>query len=224
MDIAKEPQNQSQFNTYEKFGGVRLGPYTSHIWRDDPKHLSFLLARYKFCSKILYNKKRVLEIGCGDSLGTPVVLQSVESIHAVDFEPIVIKDAINRNEYKDRCTYQVHDITKGSINSEFDGAFSLDVIEHIPEELEINFIRNIAKSLKDDAILIVGTPNITANEYASPASKEGHINLKSAETLRKLIAYSFENVIIFSMNDELVHTGYYPMAHYLLGIGIGKLR
>ena len=26
---------------------------------------------------------------------------------------------------------------------------------------------------------------------------------------------------IFSMNDEIVHTGFYPMAHYLFGIGIG---
>lgn len=32
----------------------------------------------------------------------------------------------------------------------------------------------------------------------------------------------FENVIIFSMNDEVVHTGFTPMAHYLLGVGTGK--
>lgn len=26
---------------------------------------------------------------------------------------------------------------------------------------------------------------------------------------------------LFSMNDEVVHTGYYPMAHYLIAVGIG---
>ena len=29
----------------------------------------------------------------------------------------------------------------------------------------------------------------------------------------------FHNVFIFSMNDEVVHTGYAPMAHYLLALG-----
>jgi len=31
----------------------------------------------------------------------------------------------------------------------------------------------------------------------------------------------FENSFIFSMNDEVVHTGYEPMAHYLFGMGVG---
>ena len=29
----------------------------------------------------------------------------------------------------------------------------------------------------------------------------------------------FHNVFVFSMNDEVVHTGYFPMAHYLLALG-----
>jgi hypothetical protein len=31
----------------------------------------------------------------------------------------------------------------------------------------------------------------------------------------------FHNVFVFSMNDEVVHTGYSPMAHYLLALGCG---
>ena len=102
MDHAKEPQNQIQFDAYKTKGGIKLGPYTSHIWRSDPKHLSFLLARYKFCAKMLQGKKNILEIGCGDSIGTPIVLQIANSLHAIDFEAIVIKDAIeiNKNEKK----------------------------------------------------------------------------------------------------------------------------
>ncbi|MBL7131595.1 MAG: SAM-dependent methyltransferase, partial [Candidatus Omnitrophica bacterium] len=76
---AKESQNQIQFDTYQKKGPIQLGPWTSHIWRTDPKHLVFVLARYKFCAKMLAGKKEVLEIGCGDAFGVPVVLQTVES-------------------------------------------------------------------------------------------------------------------------------------------------
>ena len=67
----------------------------------------------------------------------------------------------------------------------------------------------------------MGTPNITAKDYASPASAAGHINLKNGETLKSLLLKRFHNVFSFSMNDEVVHTGYSPMAHYLLAMGVG---
>ena len=31
----------------------------------------------------------------------------------------------------------------------------------------------------------------------------------------------FENSFLFSMNDEVVHTGFGPMAHYLIILGVG---
>ncbi len=219
--MANEPQNQIQFDNYNSRGGVVLGPYTSHIWRNDPRHLCFLLSRYKFCAKMLAGKKKILEVGCGDSFGTAIVLQSVDSVHGIDIEPLVIEDNIKRVEYGKRCTYEVIDITARSLNNDFDGAFALDVIEHIPSGLERQFMANIYSSLKPDGVCIIGTPNINAQQYASKESSEGHINLKSAETLRDLMSSFFQNVFIFSMNDEVVHTGFYPMAHYLFGAGIG---
>lgn len=221
--IAFEPQNQIQFDTYNERGGVILGPYSSHIYRGDPRHLSFLLVRYKFASKMLQGKKKVLEIGCGDSFGTALILQTVESVHAIDIEPLVIEDNIKRVEHGGgHCSYEVLDITSNIPNGTFDDAFALDVLEHIPPEREKCFMENIFSSLTDDAILIIGTPNVTAKQYASPASAEGHINLKSENLLRNLMKEYFCNVFIFSMNDEIVHTGYAPMAHYLLGMGVGK--
>lgn len=224
--VTKEFQNQSQVDDFQRMGPAALGPWTSHIWRTDPRHLGFLLARYKFVAKMLSGKSRVLEVGCGDAVGTPVVLQTVDSVHGVDFEPLVLNDAIKRykNEGVSRATFEVHDVLKSPVEGTFNAAFSLDVIEHIPQKNETTFIKNIVSSLVDDAVLIVGTPNITANEYASPASKEGHINLKSADTLKQLLLQSFHNVFIFSMNDEVVHTGYSPMSHYLLAMGVGVRR
>lgn len=218
-----EPQIQIQLNEYNKKKGVMLGPYTSYIWRNDPKHLLFLLARYKFCSKILVGKNNVLEVGCGDSFGTAIVLQTVKKVHGIDLEPLIIEDNIKRTEYGDCCSYEVLDITSRYPAAQFDGAFALDVIEHIPNSSEERFMGNIAKSLTSDAICIIGTPNITAKQYASSGSAASHINLKSGESLKQLMSPCFRNVIIFSMNDEVVHTGFHPMAQYLLGVGMGKL-
>jgi len=214
-----EPQVRIQLNEYYEKKGVVLGPYTSHIWRDDPKHLLFLLARYKFCSKLLAGKNTVLEVGCGDSFGTGIVLQTVKKVHGIDIEPLIIKDNIERTEYGARCSYEVLDITLHSPGIRFDGAFALDVIEHIPNSSEDQFMANIANSLVSDAVCIIGTPNITASQYASSGSAASHINLKNADSLKQLMSPYFENVLIFSMNDEVVHTGFYPMAHYLLSVG-----
>ena len=94
----------------------------------------------------------------------------------------------------------------------------------MPQEREYLFFENICKCLTKDGVFIIGTPNITANEYASEASKEGHINLLSHSRMRQLLSKYFTNVFLFSMNDEVIHTGYGPMSHYLMGVGVGLLE
>lgn len=219
----KEPQNQTQVDDFRRMGPATLGPWTSHIWRSDPRHLVFLLSRYKFVAKMLAGRNRVLEVGCGDAVGMPIVLQTVGHVHGVDFEPLVLNDAITRfqREETTRATFSIHDMIEGPIQGKFDAAFTLDVIEHIPQSKEMLFLKNIVTSLSEHGVLIMGTPNITSNEYASPRSKVGHINLKSAGTLQDLLSTCFHNVFVFSMNDEVVHTGFYPMAHYLFAVGVG---
>ena len=218
-----ESQNQPQYDSYLKKGLVTLGPWTSACFRSDPKRLLFQLARYKFCAKMLTGKKEVLEIGCGDGPGIPIVLQAVSSICAIDIEPIIIEDNIQRftREGIDRCRFVLHDLTKDPLPTSFDAAYALDVIEHVAPAKEDCFMRNICGSLKPQAICILGTPNTTAHAHASLPSRQGHVNLKAEESLRALLEKYFHNVFIFSMNDEVVHTGFYPMAHYLLGLGVG---
>jgi hypothetical protein len=58
--------------------------------------------------------------------------------------------------------------------------------------------------------------------YASPQSKVGRIDCKSAPDLQKLMAEFFHNVFIFSMNEEMVHTGFHKMANYIFATGAGK--
>ncbi|MBC8391653.1 MAG: class I SAM-dependent methyltransferase [Deltaproteobacteria bacterium] len=220
----KEPQNQMQVDAYIQKGAVKMGPWTSHIWRNDPRHLCFLLSRYKFCAKMLTGKDKVLEIGCGDAFGLPVVKQTVGSVHGIDFERIVVEDNIRRFEEEEilGVSFGVHDITDAPLKEQFDAAYSLDVIEHIPQEQEKRFMANICNSLKNQGVFIMGTPNITANQFASEYSREGHVNLKSSKTLHELMSFYFHNVFDFSMNDEVVHTGFAPMAHYLLCLGAEK--
>jgi 2-polyprenyl-3-methyl-5-hydroxy-6-metoxy-1,4-benzoquinol methylase len=216
----KEPQYQIQVETMEKLGPVLLGPTTSHLYRSDPRHLGFLLARYKFCSKVLSGKNSVVEVGSGDGFGSRVVLQEVQSVHGLDFDPLFVEWANDQAKKEGIDShFSCLDIIKDSIPGTYDAAYSLDLIEHIEKSQDHVYMQNICNALKPEALCIIGTPNVTASPYASKWSVEGHINLKSADELKELMSDYFHNVVIFSMNDEVVHTGYYPMAHYLFGVG-----
>ena len=76
--------------------------------------------------------------------------------------------------------------------------------------------------LTPDGVLVTGTPNVTAEQYASERSRVQHINLKSIAELRALMERYFENVFMFGMNDEILHTGYAPMCHYIWSLAVGK--
>lgn len=95
---------------------------------------------------------------------------------------------------------------------------SLDVIERIDRKDEDHFVRTIADNLTSEGMCIVGTPNDTATKYASQYSQMGHVNMFDAERLTALLRKHFVHVFIFGMNDEVVHTGFYPMCHYLMAV------
>lgn len=216
-----ESYKNSMLEELEAHGGpYEMGSYASHTWRNDPRHLLFSMARYKFCAKMLEGKKRVLEVGCGDGFCLPIMLQTVDMVHGTDIEPTLINQ-LNASPLAKRCEFTVNNMIEESITGQFDAAYSLDVLEHIPLNKEKTFMQNICASLNKDAICIIGTPNITADQFASPMSRAGHVNLKSGESLRKTFEPFFKNTFIFSMNDEVVHTGYTPMAHYLIAVGVG---
>ena len=96
---------------------------------------------------------------------------------------------------------------------------SLDVIEHIQPDYEYLFLETIDKNLAGDGIAVIGTPNVTSEQYASPLSREGHVNLYDHDRLRASLGQLFHNVFMFGINDEVVHTGYAPMCHYLVAVG-----
>ncbi len=214
----KEPQYQCCIDLKNKYGLQNIGLMSSHTWLTDPKRLVFVLSRYKFVAKMFSGMSTVLEIGCADAIGTRIVSQEVGALTAIDFDPVFVKDAISRiiEPHKFECI--VHDILENPVHRCFDGAYSLDVIEHIPQEKENLFISNIIKSISPCGTVIIGTPSLQSQAYASPPSKEGHVNCKNHEQLKKLLLSFFNNVFVFSMNDEVVHTGFYPMANYFIAL------
>jgi 2-polyprenyl-3-methyl-5-hydroxy-6-metoxy-1,4-benzoquinol methylase len=214
----KEPQYNALLEVKAKYGVAQLGLMTNQGWHDDPKRLAFTLARYKFVAKMLAGRNNVLEIGCADAFGTRIVQQAVGKVTATDFDPVFIDDVNRRMSPRWPLETMVHDMLAGPVARDFDAAYALDVLEHIDAEREDDFLRNVVKSLSATGIAIFGMPSLESQAYASPQSKAGHVNCKSGEALKRTLERHFHSVFVFSMNDEVVHTGFYPMANYLLGV------
>jgi hypothetical protein len=214
----REPQYNRCLDLRETIGLTSLGLMTNQIWYDDPRRLTFLLARYKFVAKMLAGCRNAGEVGCGDAFGTRVVLQEVPDVTVYDFDQLFIQDIRARFDERWPLKAEVHDIVAGPLPRKHEALFSLDVIEHIAPHNEHSYLANLCGSLAENGILIIGTPSLESQAYASPPSKAGHINCKTASQLKALLEYYFEHVFIFSMNDEVVHTGFSPMAHYLFAM------
>jgi 2-polyprenyl-3-methyl-5-hydroxy-6-metoxy-1,4-benzoquinol methylase len=198
---------------------VLLGPQASHQWMHDPKHLLFVLARYKHAARLIGAAASVLEIGCGEGIGARLLAHERANYAGidVDFEALEIAWSMHDVPLRFACT----EPALLARSRPFDAAVCLDVIEHIEPSQSDAFVRDIVRHLTTDGVCVIGTPNATAAEHQSEASRAGHVNLFDADRLHALMIRHFRVVQMFGMNDEVLTTGYLPMCHYLMAVGIG---
>lgn len=203
-------------------GEVKLGPTYSYLLLHNPRALLFMYARYKFAARLLGEepKLNVLDLGCNEGLGAVLLAEKGHNVTAIDFD----KEAIEwskSNLAKQTGINFICDNFLGKEYSKFDAVVLLDVIEHVFKKNEEELFKTIVRNLKDSGFCIMGTPNVSATKYSSKTSKAGHVNLYSPERLRDVMRKYFNNVFLFGMNDEVVHTGFYPMCQYIICLGCG---
>jgi len=205
------------------YGLGRLGGNTTRILREDPKLLLFTLSRYKFVSKMIYGSKSVLEIGCQEGFGANLIFPVVDSYYGIDFYRPYIEFAsgncVSPNAKFLSIDILDSDTSELSSYAPFESCFALDVLEHIDPGDENKFMINTLRLLDPvKGKMLIGMPSLESQVYASDASRKGHINCKTSNELRLLALNYFDFVFMFSLNDEVVHTGYGPMSHYVMAL------
>jgi len=220
--------NQASLAVSRRIGETRLGVLKNWEWHDDPRRLAISLSRYKFVAKMFKGRDSVLEVGCGDGFCAPIVRQEVNKLTITDVDKVYIDDFRARAKPPAHDKWPIEavvvDIRVEDLPGRHDGIYALDVFEHVPAADEDAAMRRLIKALKPKGAVIIGMPSLESQEHASPQSKAGHVNCKTEEQLRGFMQRHFDNVFIFAMNDEVVHTGFGPMAHYRLALACDAKR
>ncbi len=201
---------------------VHLGRYASYWMRKTPRRMLHCLSYYKFAAKMIGQNKHVLDIGCNEGLGTYLLKKECGDATGIDFEEAAIQ-AAEKNFTNDNIPFLSDDFFSHSFTETYDAAVNFDVIEHILPEKAPLFFTKAASLLKKNGVFVVGTPSKISQEYASDVSKQGHINIYSHERLIEELEIHFQHVFLFSAHDEVVHTGFYPLAHYFIAVCTGVL-
>jgi len=158
-------------------------------------------------------EKRVLDVGCNEGLGSWVIAKECGYCKGLDFDEVAIETARNNFDLDFSC----EDFLESEPGS-YDAVINFDVIEHIYPEHASAFLSKIADNLHDNGVAVIGTPSLISQQFASEISKKGHVNIYSHERLEKELKEHFEYVFLFAANDEVIHTGYLPLAHYFIAL------
>jgi 2-polyprenyl-3-methyl-5-hydroxy-6-metoxy-1,4-benzoquinol methylase len=217
-EASREAQKWSQTKDLLGSGHLMLGPYFSFIAQKTPRRLLHMLSYYKFAAKMIGAGQRVMDVGCSEGLGTIILAEQASECVGVDLDREAIDHAA-ATLTTDKLTFHCADALERPFG-QFDAIASFDVIEHIFPDHADRFLSVLAESLNADGILIVGTPNITSDQFASAHTSAGHVNLYSMDRMREALSAHFARVFMFSANDEMVHTGFAPLAHYIIGMGV----
>ena len=205
-----------------------ISNYSLSEFVEDPAYWLWRLSRYKHVSRLLKGKKHVCEIGCGDAFASPLIASCVEQLYCFDSLPELISVAKqNLSEAFSNISFSQASLPKDvdhitsclpSNIPSYDALFALDVLEHIyPSDMPL-FLDSVRQITNHRSLCIFGMPTIESQAYASEGSRLGHVNCLNKDEFQHVLASYYSNVVMLSVNDETLHTGFGPMSQYIIAI------
>lgn len=127
--------------------------------------------RYNAVLDIVKGRK-VLDAACGAGYGTALMATAAESVTGIDISAETIEYAQKRYAERKNARYVEASIAELPFEDDsFDVIVSFETIEHVTEELQDSFLKEIKRCLKKDGILVMSSP-----DKRTYTDLTGHIN------------------------------------------------
>lgn len=143
-------------NTKELLGNhkVVFGSQGSSILHNDPKKMGSILSRYKFAAKMACNNVKVLELGCGEGLGSPILAEHSMGYLGIDKDSSLIQAATDNFQ---KYTF----LAENFLGKQY-GSFGAIISLHVSDDPL--FFQTIINNLSQDGIVVVSANEQTALE------------------------------------------------------------
>jgi ubiquinone/menaquinone biosynthesis C-methylase UbiE len=168
------------------------------------------LHRYFYASHFT-NGKKVLDIACGEGYGSFYLAENAKEVIGVDIDSETIKYATKRYK-KNNLSFILGSADSIPIdeNGIFDVVVSFETIEHISEESQFLFLKEVKRLLKKDGILIISTPSKESYSDIPNYKNEFHIKEFYINEFDIFLKKYFNNVNILGQkiyNTSLIWPG-----------------
>lgn len=168
----------------------------------------------------LVKDKRVLDAACGEGYGADILAKYASEVIGIDICQESIEWAA-QNYTKENLEFQISSIEKLPFSdNSFDVVVSFETIEHVNEEIQNSFLKEIARVLKKDGVLLISTPN---KEVTSKEEGINHFHIKEfyKEEFKQFLSTQFAYVNLYTQNygtfsiieKDLRNKGLHPLCY-----------
>jgi 2-polyprenyl-3-methyl-5-hydroxy-6-metoxy-1,4-benzoquinol methylase len=155
-----------------------------------------------------------LDAGCGSGYGTHYLAEtSVKEITGVDISSVAIQYA-KKNYSRENLHFLQMDVRQMSFNdNSFDGVVTFEVLEHLDEKGQMEFVCELARVLKDEGVVYLGCPNAVMNT----GNNRFHEKELTIDQLRYLLQRYFCEVRILGQKSLLLNDTKGKLVRWLEG-------
>lgn len=193
---------------------VCCGDATVQWLRHDPGHLLQILSWYKFAAKLIGRPRRVLDVGCGEGMGTWILLKECGTAAGIDIDREALTIA--------RCNWAHGKVRfrEGSIlktkRGFWDGVVCLDASRCLRGLTVTRFVNAAADGLARNGVVVVG---VVSGHQERVARRLGS---GSYDSFLKAFRRRFVHVLVFSAQGELIRAGPRPGSDIVLLVGVQR--
>lgn len=115
--------------------------------------------RYYFAQELFDKNSRVLDIACGGGYGSDLLAQKLKYVIGIDISEEAVMYS-SKKYIRDNLHFLVGDVSNIPLDDcSVDGIVSFETIEHVDEQMQIEFLKESKRILRDDGIFVVSCPN-----------------------------------------------------------------
>lgn len=163
------------------------------------------LQRYEMFKQLVKGKV-VLDAACGEGYGSNILSSVAEKVVGLDIDDYTVERA-NNMYGNEKLKYQQGSIEKLPFEDKmFDVIISFETIEHVGEEIQGKFLKEIKRVLKKDGILIISTPNKRVYTDLVLGENKFHIKEFYVEEYKNFLSDYFSKISYFY---QYPNTGYF---------------